>query len=403
MPTGIYPRRPIVADRLRWLAPHIGGFRIWLEQRGYRAATIVEIVRLLSHWAEWARAAGFEFATIEAGFAASTAVLKAGKAAGTPLGAARLFIASLRATGTLQPEPRAPLPEEIWPVLAAYGRWMREQRGIAESTLASRWGILIDLLEVLGDDTAGYTAGAVRAFVQMRAAPHGRARAQTIASITRSFLRYLVAVGQCPPGLDHAVPNFANWRLAATPRFLTAPDITRVLDACNGEDRLRDRAIILLLVRLGLRASEAAQLSFPQIDWTAATLTVIGKTRREERLPLPQEVGDALVAYIERARPREATDRVFLTKIAPVVPLGRTAVKCLVRRALDRAHVISPHRGAHVLRHSAATAMLGSGASLAGVGAVLRHRSPSMTAHYAKVDFGLLSEIAQPWGGRLPC
>src|SRR5215831_8449086 len=150
MPTGIYPRRSIVADRLRWLAPHIVGFRLWLEQRGYRAGTIVEIVRLLSHWAEWARAAGFELATIEAGFAASAAVFKDSKAAGTPLGAARLFIAWLRATGTLQPEPRAPSPEEIWPVLAAYGRWMREQRGIAESTLASYRGILIDLLQALG-------------------------------------------------------------------------------------------------------------------------------------------------------------------------------------------------------------------------------------------------------------
>jgi site-specific recombinase XerD len=109
------------------------------------------------------------------------------------------------------------------------------------------------------------------------------------------------------------------------------------------------------------------------------------------------------LAYIERARPRIATTRVFLTDIAPIRPLSRIAVKCIVRRALDRAGIESIHRGAHVLRHSAATAMLRNGASLAGVGAVLRHRSPSTTALYAKVDIGLLSEIAQPWGGRLPC
>jgi hypothetical protein len=130
---------------------------------------------------------------------------------------------------------------------------------------------------------------------------------------------------------------------------------------------------------------------------------ISGKARREERLPLPQEVGDALLAYIRHARPRAATERLFLTNIAPIVPLSRVAVKCLVRRALDRAGVEGPHRGAHVLRHTAATAMLAGGASLAGVGAVLRHRSPSMTAHYAKVDFSLLSEIAQPWGGRASC
>ena len=180
-------------------------------------------------------------------------------------------------------------------------------------------------------------------------------------------------------------------------------DLARVLAACDGEDRLRDRAVILLLARLGLRASEVAHLSFEQIDWADGRLTVAGKVRREDRLPLTQEVGDAIIAYIERARPRVATARVFLTDAAPIVPLSRVTVKCIVRRALSRAGVDSPHRGAHVLRHSAATAMLRHGVSLAGVGAVLRHRSPSMTALYAKVDITLLSEIAQPWGGRLPC
>jgi integrase/recombinase XerD len=172
---------------------------------------------------------------------------------------------------------------------------------------------------------------------------------------------------------------------------------------CDGEDRLRDRAVILLLARLGLRASEVAHLHFEQIDWADGRVTIAGKARREERLPLTQEVGDAIIAYIERSRPRVATSRVFLTDIAPIVPLSRIAVKCIVRRALDRAGVDSPYRGAHVLRHSAATAMLRHGVSLAGVGAVLRHRSPSMTALYAKVDIALLSDIAQPWAGRLPC
>jgi integrase/recombinase XerD len=403
MPSGIYERPPIVADRLRWLGAPIDSFRTWLEQRGNRAITIVEIIRLLSRWAEWARDAGFGVNDIEDAFAASARVFRGGRTARAPHGAAKLYIAWLRDEGILPPAARVPSIEETWPILAAYGGWMREQRGIAESTLALYQPILVDLLEALGDDPAGYTAAAVRAFVLKRAAPHGRGHAQTIAGTTRSFLRYLIATSQCRSGLDHAVPGFANWKLATTPRFLTAPDLARVLDACDGEERLRDRAIVILLSRLGLRASEVAHLNFPQIDWNGATLTVSGKARREERLPLPQDVGDAILAYVGRASPRATTTRVFLTEIAPVVPLSRIAVKCIVRRALDRAGVASPHRGAHVLRHSAATAMLGSGASLAGVGAVLRHRSPSMTAHYAKVDFGLLSEIAQPWGGRLPC
>ena len=227
--------------------------------------------------------------------------------------------------------------------------------------------ILADLLRALGDNPEAYTAAAVRGFVLERARPHGRGHAQTIAGATRSFLRYLIATGRCPAGRDHAVPGFANWQLATTPRFLSAPDVMRVVAACDGEERLRDRAVVLLLARLGLRASEVAHLSFPQIDWNEGRLTISGKARREERLPLTQEIGDALIAYIERSRPRLASTRVFLTDVAPVVPLSRVAVKCIVRRALNRAGVDSPHRGAHVLRHSAATDMLRHGVSLAGV------------------------------------
>jgi site-specific recombinase XerD len=397
-------RRPqLVADRLRWLAPHDEAFKTWLAKKGYSPATIVELTRLLSCWSEWARNSGYDLVSMETGLAASGEVFRGSKTARAPRGAALLFVTYLREEGALPATTRPPRPEETWPVLAGYRRWMREQRGLADSTLDLRERILVDLLRALGDDPAAYTAAAVRRFVLERARPHGRGRAQTIAGSTRLFLRYLIAIGQCPAGRDHAVPGFANWQLATTPRFLSASDLMRVLAVCEGEGRLRDRAIVLLLARLGLRASEAAHLSFSQIDWNEGHLTLSGKARREERLPLTQEVGDALIAYIERSRPRLASARVFLTDIAPVVPLSRVAVKCIVRRALNRAGVDSPHRGAHVLRHSAATAMLRQGVSLMGVGAVLRHRSPSTTALYAKVDIALLSEIAQPWGGRLPC
>ena len=392
-----------VADRLRWLAPHVEGFKVRLGQKGYSATTITELTRLLAYWAEWVRNAGFDINSVEIGFVASAGIFRGGKTVRAPQGAAELFIDYLRQNGMLAFPSPSPRPEETWPILAAFRSWMREQRGVADTTLDTYQSTLTDLLKALGDDPAGYTATAVRAFVLERARPHGRGRAQCIAVATRAFLRYLVAQGQLPVGRNHAVPSFASWQLATTPRFLSDLDLARVLTACDGEDRLRDRAIILLLARLGLRASEVAQLRFDQIDWADGRLTMAGKPRREERLPLTQEVGDAIIAYIERARPRGATTRLFLTDAAPIVPLSRVAVKCIVRRALNRAGVDSPHRGAHVLRHSAATAMLRHGVSLAGVGAVLRHRSPSMTALYAKVDIALLSEIAQPWGGRLPC
>lgn len=403
MATSTRKKPQSVDDRLRWLAPHIDGFKTVLRKKGYREVTIMELVRLLACWAEWIRTAGFDLDTIGAGFDASAAMFRGGKTARAPRGAAALFVAYLREQAVVPTPERSPSVEDTWPLLAVFRNWMCEQRGVANSTLDTYQSTLVDLLMALGDDPSAYTARAVRTFVLDRAKPHGRGRAQGIAVATRAFLRFLIATGECTQGLDHAVPGFANWQLASTPRHLDADGIDCILAACDGKGRLRDKAVILLLARLGLRASEVANLMLGQIDWANGRLSVSGKSRREERLPLTQEVGDAIIAYIEHARPRVPTPRLFITDIAPVRPLSRVAVKCIVRRALDRAGIDSAHRGAHVLRHSAATAMLRHGVSLAGIGAVLRHRSPSVTALYAKVDIALLSEIAQPWGGRLPC
>ena len=392
-----------VEGRLRFLGTHVDGFRSWLRHNGYRPTTIVELVRLLACWAEWLQAAGFALDNILAGFNASAPAFKGGKTTMAPRGAAALFIRYLREQGTLLSPPKPPSPTEIWPILGAFRAWMRGQRGVTDSTLDTYQTTLVDLLKTLGDDPKAFTAHAVRAFVLERARPHSRGRAKTIATSTRAFLRFLVATGQCPSGRDHAIPRFANWQLASVPRFLAADDIERAIAACEGESRLRDRAIVLLLARLGLRASEVAGLKLTDIDWKNGRLAIAGKSRREERLPLTQEVGDAIIAYIEQARPRLPTPRLFFTDFAPIRPLTRTTVGCIVRRTLSRGAIKSVHRGAHVLRHSAATEMLRQGVSLSGVGTVLRHRSPAMTQHYAKVDFGLLSEIAQPWAGRLSC
>jgi site-specific recombinase XerD len=198
--------------------------------------------------------------------------------------------------------------------------------------------------------------------------------------------------------LEHAIPGFASWQLSSVPRFLAAEEVERVISSCSGDAfGVRDRAVLLLLARLGLRASEVASLKFADIDWSNGGITVCGKGRRQELLPLPQEVGNAILLYLKQGRPSLQAPEVFTMVRAPLRVLTRAAVTHIVRSALRRSGIKAPINGAHVLRHSAATTMLRQGVSLAGVGAVLRHRSPMMTAHYAKVDFGLLSEIAQPW------
>ena len=231
-----YRHRRSVDVRITWLQPHVNGFKHWLGQRNYSGATIVEVVRLLALWGDWVRAAGFGVETLAVGLNASASVFKGSKTARAPQGAAALFVTYLRECNILLQE-QAPSLEETWPALAAFSRWMREQRGIKDSTLNLYQPVLADLLISLGSDPAAYTAEAIRNFVLVRARPHGRSRARCIAVATRMYLKYLVAMGHCPAGREHAVPSFANWQLATTPRFLGQSDIDRLLANCEGESR----------------------------------------------------------------------------------------------------------------------------------------------------------------------
>lgn len=281
---------------------------------------------------------------------------------------------------------------------------MRNHRGLTDTTLDVYQGIIVGLLDALGSDARVYSAEALRAFVLGRASPHGIHRAKSIVNAVRSFLRFLGLTGQCPPDMQYAIPSFASWQLSSIPRFLVSEDVERVIGSCTGYiNELRDRAVLLLLARLGLRASEVAQLKFADIDWRNGRILVCGKGRRQEALPLPQDVGDAILLYLDHSRPTLQVPEVFTTVRAPSHALTGASVTRIVRSALRRAGIKAPINGAHVLRHSAATTMLRQGVSLAGIGAVLRHRSPMTTAHYAKADFGLLSQIAQPWPGVSSC
>ena len=168
---------------------------------------------------------------------------------------------------------------------------------------------------------------------------------------------------------------------------------------------IRDKAVLFLLVRLGLRAGDILGMRLDDVAWDEGTLRVRGKGRREVRLPLPQDAGDALLQYLENARPPSDDNRIFLRSKAPFRPFaGGSVVSHIVHLALQRAGIKdAPSQGANLLRHSAATAMLRAGATLDAVATVLRHRSANMTAHYAKVDIRMLERVAQPWPGDRSC
>jgi site-specific recombinase XerD len=187
--------------------------------------------------------------------------------------------------------------------------------------------------------------------------------------------------------------------------YLPAADIERVITACTSDTPvgLRDRAVVLLLARLGLRAGDIVKMDLGDIDWTHASVRVSGKSRDEVKLPLTQEVGETVLEYLRSGRPPVHDTRLFVRMLAPWRPLQVSSVSAIVARAIARAGIDAPFRGAHVLRHSAATEMLRQGATLQQIGAVLRHRYLDTTAHYAKVDVQHLRDIALPWPEVFPC
>ena len=218
----------------------------------------------------------------------------------------------------------------------------------------------------------------------------------------RGYLRFLGALGLCRAGLEQAVPTIPQWRLSALPRYIGVAEVERLIATCDltTPAGVRDRAILLLLARLGLRAGDILALRLDDIDWQQATLTVRGKGRRETRLPLPSGCGRRR-ARLPEARPAPRRPR----GVVPHLRMLRSG-RCAARPSRASfgvrwkvGGIAAPTKGANLLRHSAATAMLRGGATLDMIGAVLRHRSPDTTAHYAKVDIVMLQQIAQPWPG----
>ncbi len=290
-------------------------------------------------------------------------------------------------------------PAGVAPLVAEYCCWARQHRGTKDSTLAGYVRELNLLVAKIGEQPARFTSGKIRAFILERGQDFPSGDAQKPISAVRGFLRFLAARGQIASSLVGAVPTLAHWRGQRLFSVVTDREVRLLLESCDRRTALglRDHATLLVLARLALRPGDVAQLRLGDIDWKSGCLCVCGKARRAERLPLPQEVGDSILRYLERARPRCCDDHVFLSARAPLRALTRYGVSMIVRRAIRRSGIKTDQQGAYLLRHSTATSLLARGYSLQIIGAILRHRSLETSARYTKLDVKLLRSVALPW------
>ena len=386
--------------------PFLADFAKFLLADGYLSNTIKGFVSAAAHLTKWAERRGTKIADFDEDLLRSFnrhlihCHCHPGRRRDRKRVPFRLqqFLRYLRKTGvthTSKPETPSSL------LTTKYGVWMSVHQGLSTSSISHALRVVSPLLCTVADDPEKLNASVIRKFVLEYIQQHAPASARVVTSIVRCFLRWLVAKGRCTTDLTGAVPKVPTWQLAKLPNYLADSDVERSIEACVRPSGMaqRDRAMLLLLARLGLRASDVVALQLDDIDWKQGRVRVVGKQRRETRLPLPQDVGDAILSYLESERPTTATDYVFLTARAPIRPIGTSGLRDVVRRLIECAGVQSPSYGTHILRHSLATRLLREGATLDTISAVLRHRDINTTAIYAKVDIGLLRQVAQPWPG----
>jgi site-specific recombinase XerD len=288
--------------------------------------------------------------------------------------------------------------------IQSYERYLRSDRGLAESTI-------LYYVEFVGDflsncfkkrpvELSRLRCADVVRFVESQSRRLGIKRAKLMMTALRSFLGYARFSGETSLALARSVPVVANWSMSSIPRAISADQTKRLLASIdrNSAMGLRDYAVLLLLARLGLRAGEVAAINLDDIDWQAGQMSVSGKSGRRAQLPLSPEVGKALAAYVQRGRPRCSERRLFVRMTAPIrgLPSG-SAISTIVAGRIARAKIVAPTFGAHQFRHGLATDMLRKGASLAAIGAVLGHQHPDTTRIYSKVDLKALQSIAPPW------
>jgi site-specific recombinase XerD len=386
------------------LGPFVEGYRVWLLAAGYTPQTVRPMLKDLGRLGRWMEREDVEVGALT--IAAIESFLADWRAAGgrrvPTVRALRSLLTFLREVGVMVgEEPSVLAPVEA--LVSEYREWLIADRGLAAmtvlryETLARRFLTgRVSPTDELG--VADLDGAVVSRFLLGECERVCVGSAKGKVTELRSLLRFLHVRGFTPRSLAESVPGVAGWRETTIPPTMPQADIERLLASCDRStlDGSRDHAILMLLARLGLRSIEIARLQLEDLDWRVGDLLVRGKARRDDRLPIPDDAGAALVEYLA-LRGRHDSRSVFLTLRAPTRPIRADLVGDVVQRHCRAAGVA--HVGPHRLRHTLATEMLAAGATIAEISQVLRHSDLATTAIYAKVDLGRLRQVARVWPG----
>ena len=383
------------------LAPYAPRFTSLLAERGYTPLSRVRQLQVMVHLSKWLR--GRDLDVVDVTFALVDEYLAQRRAEGYTAFCSRSSLKQLldelvRCGAPLLVEPVLPA-SEVDILLAGFVGYLRQERRLAASTTTAYVLRARRFVDGYGHDAdlTRLGSGDVTRAVLREAGTVSAGSAQFFVVALRSFLRYGYLTGLIHTDLSGASLPVTGRRRSVLPQGISPADAKALLGSCDRRTAVgrRDYAVILVLLRLGLRACEVAALRLADIDWRTGQITVHGKGQRVDQLPLPADVGAAIAAYLRHARPRTDRREVFLRMTAPRTGLDRGGVSLIVRRACVRAG-LEPC-GSHRLRHSLACDMVRAGVPLQEIGQVLRHRDATSTSIYARVDVDQLRTVARPW------
>ena len=316
------------------------------------------------------------------------------------------LLSALRESGLVVPA-EIPQPTEHEAIFQAFSDYLAKERGLAPTSVLRHLPVVRQFLRELcpsgAADFGKLDHEDIIRYIERHASDWSANTGRAMCWALRAFLRYLYFKDLVSLALADCVPSIRRWKLSSLPTYMSAQQVQSLLDRCDRSTALgrRDYAVLMVLAKLGLRANEVAVLTLDDIDWRSGEMLIHAKGRRQSVMPIPPDVGAAIVAYLRDGRPHSSCRRLFLRMLAPHVGFASgCAITMIAKQALDRAGIHGyAHRGAHLFRHSLATDLLRSGATFSEIGQLLRHESTDSTRIYAKVDIDALRQLSLPWPG----